>query len=110
VRRSWLTVIVFLAIAGHAGPRATTPARPARHVVTIEGTSFQPESLRVKSGDVVVWVNKDPFPHTATSKAGGFDSREIGPDKTWSLETSKKGAFAYVCTLHPTMKGVLRVE
>jgi plastocyanin len=33
----------------------------------------------VKAGDTVVWVNKDPFPHTVTSQAGGCDSPEIVP-------------------------------
>jgi plastocyanin len=58
----------------------------------------------------VTWINKDPFPHTVTSKEGRFDSREIAAGKSWSFTPRKAGAFAYVCTLHPTMKGVLRVE
>jgi plastocyanin len=46
------------------------------HTVTIEGMKFQPEELTVASGDVVVWVNKDPVAHTATSTdAGIFDSK-----------------------------------
>ena len=58
----------------------------------------------------MVWVNKDPFPHTATSKAGGFDSGEIAAAKSWKFVAAKTGEFEYICTLHPTMKGKLRVE
>jgi plastocyanin len=76
----------------------------------MEATSFAPPSLTVRAGDVVVWVNKDPFPHTATSSDGGFDSREVPPDGRWSWKATKKGSFPYVCTLHPTMKGVLHVK
>ena len=35
--------------------------------------------MTVKAGDTVVWVNKDPVPHTVTSQAGGCDSPEIAP-------------------------------
>jgi plastocyanin len=82
----------------------------ATHTVTIEGTRFHPEVLTVKAGDSIVWVNKDPFPHTVTSRAGGFDSHEIPPDKSWTYMARTKGKFPYLCTLHPTMRAMLRVH
>jgi plastocyanin len=89
---------------------AIAARQPKSHTVTIEATSFKPESLTVAAGDKVVWLNKDPFPHTATSTPGGFDSGSIEPDKSWTLTTVKKGEFGYICSLHPTMKAVLKVE
>ena len=71
---------------------------------------FQPEMLTVERGDTIVWVNKDMVPHTATSKAGNFDSKLIQADKSWKYTIRKKGDFAYICTFHPTMKAMLRVE
>lgn len=86
-------------------------ARPRTHTVTIEGMKFQPEALTVAVGDIVVWVNQDLVPHTATSsKAGIFDSKLIEPDKSWKLIVRTQGDFDYVCTYHPTMKATLRVE
>ncbi len=82
----------------------------ATHAVTIDATSFQPALLVVRSGDKIVWTNKDPFPHTVTSKSGGFDSGQIAPGQSWQLTPTKKGEFAYVCTFHPAMKATLRVE
>ena len=38
--------------------------------------------MTAKRGDTIVWVNKDPFPHTATAK-GVFDSHEIAAGKSW---------------------------
>jgi plastocyanin len=89
---------------GPKAPKATT------HSVAIDGTSFQPATLTVKVGDSVTWTNEDPFPHTVTSVAGGFDSHDIEPGKSWKYTTTKKGEFAYVCVLHPTMKATLKVE
>jgi plastocyanin len=80
------------------------------HTVTIEGMRFQPEVLTVAPGDTVVWVNKDLVPHTATSKAGGFDSKDIQADKSWRYTIQTTGEFAYTCTFHPTMKATLRVK
>ena len=79
------------------------------HTVVIEGVKYEPESLTVKRGDTVVWVNKDPFPHTVTSK-GAFDSHDIAAGKSWKYTATKAGEFAYVCTLHPNMKGTLSVK
>lgn len=93
------------------GPAAAADApKAAAHAVVIDGTNFQPALLTVKVGDSITWVNKDPFPHTVTSTAGGFDSREIAPGKSWKYTATKKGEFAYVCVLHPTMKATLKVE
>jgi plastocyanin len=57
----------------------------------------------------VVWVNKDPFPHTATAR-GNFDSGSIAAGRSWSLVAREPGDYAYICTLHPGMKGTLIVQ
>jgi plastocyanin len=86
------------------------PALAAKtHTVVMDGTRFHPETLTVKRGDRVVWVNKDPFPHTATA-AGTFDSRSIAAGKSWTYVARKSGEFAYVCTFHPGMNGTLLVQ
>ena len=79
------------------------------HTVVIEGVKYAPEALTVRRGDTVVWINKDPFPHTVTVK-GAFDSRDIAAGKSWKFVPRKTGEYAYICTLHPNMKGTLRVE
>ena len=84
--------------------------KPKTHTVVIEGTSFQPASLTVAAGDTVEWVNKDFFPHTATSTEGKFDSKKIEAGKSWKYLTRTQGEFAYTCTLHTTMKGMLQVK
>ena len=84
-------------------------AAPATHTVTIDAFEFKPATLTVKQGDGVVWRNADPVPHTATAK-GTFDSRSLATGASWRYTAAKKGRFDYVCTLHPTMKGVLVVE
>jgi plastocyanin len=97
-------------ILGTMGLAAGGQAETRTHTVTIEGMRFQPETITVAPGDTIIWVNKDLVPHTATSEAGRFDSKEIQADESWRYTIRRKGDFAYICTFHPTMKGILRVE
>jgi plastocyanin len=95
---------------GSATPTAASTPKPATHTVVIEGLQFNPQVLTVKAGDTVVWINHDPFPHTATAQGGMFDSRKIATGRSWKYTVRKVGVFPYACTLHPTMLATLRVE
>ena len=88
---------------------AAMPAFAANHTIVIDGTAFAPAAATVQRGDRVTWVNKDPFPHTATAN-GAFDSGSIAAGASWTWVPDKTGTFDYVCTLHPTMKGRLVVR
>ena len=89
--------------------QAADARKPATHTIVIDGTKYAPETLTVNVGDSIVWVNKDPFPHTATAK-GSFDSHSIAAGKSWTWTPRKAGEYGYVCTLHPNMTGTVKVE
>ena len=93
-----------------AAGAATAPRTPAKQTVTVEAVAFQPADLTVHPGDTIVWINKDPFPHTVTSKSAIFDSKQLAAGKTWTYRAQKKGDYPYVCTLHPTMSGTIHVK
>ena len=113
-RSSRIASLAVLAAAlgsllGSIGPGAAAPAsKPSKHTVVMEAVAFQPKALTIKVGDSVVWVNRDPFPHTATSEA--FDSKVIAAGSSWTYTAKAPDEFPYVCTLHPTMKATLRVR
>jgi len=71
---------------------------------------FQPSELTAHPGERIVWVNKDLFPHTVTAVGKAFDSGAIAANASWSYTPSKKGEYAYGCSLHPTMKGMIKVQ
>lgn len=88
-------------------PAAVLAQEPGmRHRVVMEAMRFEPAQLSLKPGDVVEWVNKDAFPHTATAP-GKFDTGEIAPGSSKSLRIVGKGTLEYICALHPTMKAQL---
>ena len=88
---------------------AALPAFAANHTVVMDGTAFAPATVTVQRGDRVTFINKDPFPHTATAK-GAFDSGSIAAGASWTWVADKAGTFDYLCTLHPTMKAKLVVR
>jgi plastocyanin len=92
----------------YAGAGAVAAEKSATHTVVIEAVKYEPETLTVKRGDTIVWVNKDPFPHSVTAR-GAFDSHDIAAGKSWKYVARKAGEYAYICTLHPNMKGTLKV-
>ena len=100
-----LLVAAMLAFGG-----APAWAEPKVHEVVIEGMQFSPASLQVNQGDTVRWTNKDMFPHNATASDGSFGSGDLAPGQSWSYRAERKGSFAYLCTLHPTMKASLTVK
>jgi plastocyanin len=91
---------------------ASAPPKAVTHSVVIEGMQFKPATLDIRAGDSVIWVNKDIVVHTATTVASAkqpFDSGLIGVGKTWKRTFEKAGTHNYLCTYHPTMKGLVKV-
>ncbi len=78
------------------------------YTITIEAMRFVPDTLAVRRGDRITWVNADLVPHTAT--ASTFDSGNIAPGGAWTYVAAEAGAQAYVCTFHPTMKGEVNIQ
>jgi plastocyanin len=78
--------------------------------VTIKDLKFTPAKLTIKIGQTVVWTNKDDNDHNVTADDGSFKTDDnLRPGDSFKYKFDKKGKFAYSCTLHPRMKGVVTV-
>ncbi|MBN8871993.1 MAG: cupredoxin family copper-binding protein [Rhodospirillales bacterium] len=73
--------------------------------VTIDNFTFQPAVLRIKPGTRVVWTNHDDIPHSVVLGATGVRSPTLDTDASFAYRFEKAGTFAYICGLHPHMKG-----
>jgi plastocyanin len=76
--------------------------------VRIEGMKFVPQRVEVAVGQTVTWTNRDFVPHSVT--APGIESGDLDEGRSWSMVAKEKGEIAYICRLHPVMKGVLVVK
>lgn len=96
---------------GRAETAETGEAREAV-VVRIKGLKYEPSVVEVAAGTTVRWVNDDPADHTVTSEEAGGPLAsgvfEAGGSFEYTFE--EPGEFAYVCEVHPFMKGMIVVE
>lgn len=87
-------------------PRAVAAAPGS---VVIKDFSFAPAALTVRAGDTVTWSNSGPSDHTATASDGSFDTGPLSRGRSGSHTFTAAGTFAYVCSIHPNMRGTVRV-
>jgi plastocyanin len=101
------------ALAGASAHGKTQPVADvhaaASSGVTIKDFKFTPGTTSVHVGDTITWTNKDIAPHTASASDGSFDTGSISQGKSASHTFTKAGTFAYICSIHPSMKGTVTV-
>jgi plastocyanin len=99
------------AAGGSAAPATGGSAAPAAggDAVSIKGFAFNPGDLTVKAGDKVTWTNEDSTKHKIKSADGSFDSDALSQGNTFDHVFSTAGTFAYICGIHPSMKGTITV-
>jgi amicyanin len=79
--------------------------------VDIQGFAFNPAELRIKSGETVVWTNRDSTPHTVSSDTGDeLSSGTLSGESAYSHTFNTAGEYAYHCAIHTGMKGKIIVE
>ncbi len=88
---------------GRGGGPKTTGSATGQGAVRIADYSFQPTTLNVTPGTVVTWTNEDSAPHTATGDS--FDTGMLNRGDSNSVTFDTPGAYAYICTYHPSMEG-----
>lgn len=96
--------------SGASAKRAAASVKAAASSsVTIKNFLFNPSSVSVHVGDTVKWTNQDSALHTATANDGSFDTGTLKQGKSGSHKFTKAGSIAYICSLHPNMKGTVVV-
>jgi plastocyanin len=90
---------------------ASAPGGTSSNTVTIDNFKFTPSTLTVAHGKRVTVTNNDSTAHTATADNGSsFDTGDIDPGSSKTINVSKAGRYAYHCSIHPFMHGTLVVR
>src|SRR5262245_37834768 len=99
-----LSALPTLAIAqGMPTPQAMVELSPA----DINSWGF---AAVVPVGGTITWTNMGSEAHTATASDGSFDTGSVDPGATATVQFDTAGKFAYICAIHPTMKGYVVVS
>jgi plastocyanin len=92
------------------------PARAQSGVAIMEGDPnkedtfrYDPPKVTVKAGTTVAWTNKGKQPHNVAAQDGAFDSGMMKSGATWQYKFDRPGDYAYVCTFHTKMTGLVQV-
>ena len=88
--------------SGGSDGASTTPGE-----IQVVDNAFKPGTIEVSVGDTVTWVWKGAVKHNV--RGPGFD----GPTQksgTFEHTFNSAGSFKYVCTIHPGMKGTVKVS
>jgi plastocyanin len=86
------------------------PAAAAEARVTISNFSFAPQTLTIRRGDTVRFVNSDDMVHTIVAGDGSFRSAPLDTGDSFVRTFARSGTIAYFCGLHPFMKGSIVVK
>ncbi|WP_063051543.1 plastocyanin/azurin family copper-binding protein [Nocardia arthritidis] len=90
----------------------TGERKPAAATIAVDDMKFSPAEVTIKVGDTVTWKFGDKVPHTVQGigdKAMGINSPIIDKGE-WSYTFTTPGAYRYLCSLHPEMRGTVTVE
>lgn len=82
----------------------------SEQTVVIKDFAFTPQTLRVKVGTTVTWINSDSVAHSAVSDNGMFDTKLLASGEKGSYTFTKAGTYTYKCNIHPSMTGTIVVE
>jgi plastocyanin len=96
--------------------------------IEIKNFDFQPDPIRIHTGDTVAWTNADDILHTVTSGIGQkqgvpgvskntdarpdglFSHKMDGVGAAFSFTFDKAGTYHYFCMIHPGMRGTIVVN
>ena len=79
--------------------------------VRIVDFAFVPRTVRAKVGQKVKWEHQDAgVTHTVTALDRAFRSGDLEEGEEFSHVFPAGGTFAYRCSIHPDMRGTVKVS
>ena len=89
---------------------ATGVTGPADATVEVVSVHFATDTVRIRAGQVVRWVNRDPLDHSVSFEVDGPASGPVPAKGSYAVRFEKPGTYPYHCTPHPFMRGVVIVQ
>jgi plastocyanin len=97
------------ALAGEMKDTNSTSSK--QNTIEIKDFAFNPQTITVKSGEKVTWINRDEEPHTVVSVEKQFKkSTALDTDQEFTITAGAPGTYTYFCSVHPKMTGTIVIE
>jgi plastocyanin len=96
------------ALAGDMKDAGSTSSK--QNTIEIKDFAFNPQTITVKSGQTITWINRDEEPHTVVSVEKQFKkSSALDTDQSFTITAGAPGTYTYFCSVHPKMTGTIVV-
>ena len=104
-----LSGFAFSASAGEM--KDTGSSNAGQNKIEIKDFAFNPQTITVKSGEKITWINRDEEPHTIVSVEKQFKkSSALDTDQEFTVVAGSPGTYSYFCSVHPKMTGTIIVK
>ena len=104
-----ISYLFLSAIAGEM--KGTESIGASGNRIEIKDFAFNPQTITVKSGDKITWINRDEEPHTIVSVEKQFKkSSALDTDQEFTITAGAPGTYTYYCSVHPKMTGTIVIE
>jgi len=104
-----LFLVFFIAACGQTQEQSSAVEASDSASVEINNFQFIPDTVTIKRGGTVTWLQKDSVAHTVAIK-DIEPSPVLNNGDTWSYSFDKTGNYNYICSIHPAMKGKIIVK
>ena len=101
--------VISLAKLNNTFPGTQTLVQGVKGDVNIASFAFLPARISASVGKALTFLNTDDTPHQISVTNGPRTAVFLRGEKA-SLSFDKPGEYAYICGLHPSMKGVIEVN
>jgi plastocyanin len=83
----------------------------ANQVIHQQGRVFSSESVSIKKGEALTFLNDDSVPHNiiSTSKGNEFNLGSQAPGTSTDVTFKEAGDVQVICAIHPRMKMMVKV-
>jgi plastocyanin len=99
----------IVALGGEMKQADTTTVK--QNKIEIKDFAFNPQTITVKSGEKITWINRDEEPHTVVSVEKQWKkSTALDTDEKFTITAGAPGTYTYFCSVHPKMTGTIVVE
>ena len=101
-----LAVFVLVISAG-----LSAGALAGNQMIHQQGRVFGPDSVTVKKGEALTFLNDDTIPHNimSASKGNEFNLGSQGPGMSTDVTFKEPGDVQVICAIHPRMKLMVKV-
>lgn len=103
-----LVLVLFVGACNQTDEQSSAVDAKDSATIEINNFAFNPDTVTIKAGGSVTFVQKDSIQHDVT-----FDNKKsplLKEGENYVIAFDKTGSYKYHCSIHPSMNGKIIVK